>query len=107
MFFFSLILPAGFFGYSFAVVSQDRDTLLGLPNITYFIVTDASVAFPESLDEGAGLSDHTLDVILYVGQALLLVRATPGCVSLCTVHSIVVSSESTITMYLMNFLCNL
>lgn len=90
---FRITLPAGFFGDSFTVVSQNRDTLLSLPDITLIVVTDTSVAFLESLDKGASLPDHALDVILYVGQPLLLVRATPSCVSLCTVHGIMVSSE--------------
>lgn len=90
---FHITLPAGLFGDSSTVVSQNRDTLLSLPDITFIIVNDASVAFLESLDKGAGLPDHALDIILNVGQALFLVRATPSCVSLCTVHRVVVSSE--------------
>lgn len=70
---FHFTLPAGLFGDSSTVVSQNRDTLLSLPDITFIIVTDASVAFLESLDKGAGLPDHTLDIILNVGQALFLV----------------------------------
>lgn len=42
---FHFTLPAGLFGDSSTVVSQNRDTLLSLPDITFIIVTDASVAF--------------------------------------------------------------
>lgn len=42
---FHITLPAGLFGDSSTVVSQNRDTLLSLPDITFIIVTDASVAF--------------------------------------------------------------